>query len=377
MAEIKTRRSYQQEGFRKPVFEYRSDWPYISIGFGSEKDFFIENLALLISSGMGIYSALESMESSLKTWKMKKIVAYVKESVSAGLPLWESFSQTKLFPARVISIIKSGEESGKLPEHLNLVTLQLHKEKVFKSRVRSALLYPGIVLVLVFSVGLWISWFILPKILSVFGQQTVTLPFTTRVLLTISNFFKDYGLFAVPSIFIGLAILIYLLFINKKTKFIGDFFLFIIPGVKDLVKGVEIGRFGYIFGALLQAGFLVDESLESIIKSTDYKAYKKFYKHIQDSIIKGDTFKTAFLSYKNSDFYIPRHIQQLIIASEKSGKLPETLIRVGVIFEEKTEAMSRDLATILEPVILIFVGLVVGFMVSAIISPIYELPNNI
>jgi type IV pilus assembly protein PilC len=377
MQEIKVRRSYQKEGFTRPVFEYRPDWPYVSIGFGNEKDFFIENLALLISSGMGISSALEAMLSTLKSWKMKRIVKYVEESVSAGLPLWEAFEETKLFPQRVISIIKSGEESGRLPEHLNLVTLQLHKEKVFKSRIKSALLYPGIVLFLAFTVGLWISWFVLPKIVSVFNQPVASLPLATRVLLFISDLFKNYGLVAVPSLIVLAGILIYFLFVNKKTKFIGDYILFMIPGVRELVKGVEIGRFGYIFGALLQSGFLIDESLESIKQGSDYRAYRKFYSYLQESINKGETFKSSFASFKHSDRYIPGHIQQLIIASEKSGHLPETLIRIGVIFEEKTEAMSRDLATVLEPIVLVFVGLVVGFVLSAVITPIYELPNQI
>lgn len=377
MQEIKVRKSYEKEGFRHPVFEYKPDWPYVSIGFGNEKDFFIENLALLISSGMGISSALESMVSSLKTMKMKKIVAFIKESVDDGLPLWQAFKETKLFPAGVISIIKSGEESGRLPEHLNLVTIQLHKEKVFKSRVRSALLYPGIVLFLAFGVGLWISWFILPKIVSIFNQPVSQLPFSTRILLVISEFFKLYGLYAVPGFIIIALIMIFILFVYKKTKFIGDFILFMIPGVKDLVRGVEIGRFGYIFGALLQSGFLIDESLESIMQGSDYRAYRKFYKYLQENINKGETFKSCFASFRYSDKYIPRHIQQLIIASEKSGHLPETLIRIGVIFEEKTEAMSRDLATVLEPMVLVFVGLVVGFVLSAVITPIYELPNQI
>jgi type IV pilus assembly protein PilC len=377
MQEIRTRRSDEKEGFRPPVFEYRADWPYISIGFGNEKDFFIENLSLLISSGMGISSALSSMASSIKTRKMKKIITYIEESVNAGLPLWQAFAETKLFPERVISLIKSGEEAGRLPEHLNLVTVQLHKEKVFKSRVRSALLYPGIVLTLAFIVGLWLSWFTLPKVLSIFNQPLKALPLSTQILLVIGKFFKQYGIVAVAGFIVIFTIFTYLLFINKKTKFVGDFILFHIPGIKDLVKGVELGRFGYVFGALLQAGFLIDESLESLKDGTNYASYRKFYSHLQESIMKGDSFKTAFAAYRKTDKFIPQHIQQLIIASEKSGRLPETLIRIGVIFEEKTDAMSRDLATVLEPMVLIIVGLIVGFLLSALMTPIYELPKTL
>ena len=108
MAEIKVRRPYEKEGFKAPIFEYRPDWPYISVGFGGEKDYFIENLSLLIASGMGISSALSAISSSVKTWKMKRITAFIEESVNAGLPLWKAFAETKFFPERVISLVRSG-----------------------------------------------------------------------------------------------------------------------------------------------------------------------------------------------------------------------------------------------------------------------------
>lgn len=375
--EIRVRRSYKDEGFKYPVFEYMPNWPYVSIGFGTEKDFFIENLSMLIASGMGIAASLEAMSSSVKTHRMKKTIEYIKKAINAGVPLWEAFQKSKMFPERVISIIKSGEESGRLPEHLNLVTTQLHKEKIFQSRMRSALIYPGIVLVLAFFVVLWMGLFTLPKILSIFNQPVATLPIPTRVILFVSTFLRDYGYVAVPMVILITLFIIYILFTNKHTKFLGDAILFSLPGIKDLVKGIEIGRFGYVGGALLQAGFLVDETFEAVRDGSSYSSYRKFYDYLRESIQKGNSFKSALGSFKHSDRYIPNHIQQLIIAAEKSGRLPEVLIRIGVIYEERTDAMSRDLSTILEPIVLITVGLVVGFIMVGLLGPIYELPKTI
>jgi type IV pilus assembly protein PilC len=376
MTRIKIRRSYEREGFKAPVFEYRPDWPYISIGFGNEKDYFIENLSLLIASGMGIVAALSAISSSVKTKKMKKITTFIEESVSAGLPFWKAVTETKLFPDRAIALIRSGEEAGRLPEHLNLVTVQLHKEKVFKSRLRSTLMYPVIVLILALIIAVGSAWYVLPKLVAIF-RSPETLPFTTKILLWLGTFFKSYGIIFVPS-FIALIIFIaYILFVNKKSKFIGDAILFKIPGLKNLVQGLELSRFGYIFGTLLQAGFQVDEALDSIKDGTSYASYRKFYIHIKESINKGETFKVAFASYRHADRYIQQPIQQLIISAEKSGKLPETLIKIGIIFEEKTEAMSQDLATVLEPIVLVIVGLVVGFVVSGVIGSLYGISNQI
>jgi type II secretory pathway component PulF len=377
MREIKVRKSYEKDSLKQPVFEYRPDWPYISIGFGNERDYYIENLSLLISSGMGISSVLSAMSLSVKSRKMKKITKVIESMVNAGMPLWKAFEETHLLPERVISLIRSGEEAGRLADHLNLVTIQQHKEKVFQSRLRSALLYPGIVILLAVIVALGSAWLILPKFVGIFAESEGTLPFATRILLDIGEFFGRYGYIAVPFIIIFFSLLTYSLFFYKKTKYIGDFILFHIPGIKDLVQGVELARFGYIFGVLLQAGFQVGEALESVKKGTTYDSYRKFYDHLESCVTRGVSFEEAITSFPKADHYLPIPIQQLIVSAEKSGRLPETFIRIGVIFEEKTDAMSRDLATVLEPIVLIIVGLIVGFIVMAIIEPIYGLTNQI
>ena len=377
MREIQIRKSYQKQGFRTPVFDYRPDWPYISIGFGTEREYFIENLSLLIASGMGILSALESISNSIKGYRMKKITKFIQDSVTAGSPLWKAFKEANFFPERVISLIKSGEESGRLPEHLNLVTIQQHKEKVFRSRLKSALLYPSIVLFLAFIIALGSTWILLPNLVAIFDESQGTLPLNTLILIEVAHFFEAYGLIAVPLIILLVGLIIYILFIYKKTKHIGDWILFKLPGVKNLIQGIELARFGYIFGALLQAGFQPNEALQSLKEGTNYRLYGNFYEHLNKSIIKGDSFKIAFENYGKTERLIPAPIQQLIISAEKSGRLSETFIKIGVIFEEKTDAMSKDLATILEPVVLIIVGLIVGFIVSAILGPIYGLSDTI
>lgn len=377
MKEIRVRKSYEKEGFNKPVFEYRSDWPYISIGFGDERDYFVENLSMLVASGMGIASALEALRSSVKSWKMKRKTAQIETMVDAGMPLWQAFSETRILPERVITLIRSGEESGKLPEHLNLVTLQQHKEKMFRSRLRSALIYPAIVIFVAIVVGIGSAWLVLPNLVAIFKESNAVLPLNTRILIWLGDFFGQYGSVLMPGILGTFLLVVLILFFIKKTKFMGDFILFRIPGIKTLVQGVELSRLGYILGAMLQAGFQINEALDSVKQGTIYQAYGKFYDHIETSILHGESFKSALASYKHSDRYIPVPIQQLIISAEKSGKLPETLMKIGVIFEEKTEAMSQDLATVLEPIVLVVVGLIVAMIVSGIIGPIYGLSNQI
>lgn len=377
MREIKVRRLDDTNSLKYPRFEYRRDWPYISVGFGDERDYFIENLSLLLSSGMGISATLSAIAASVKTHKMKRIITYVDEGVRVGMPLWKALAATHAFPDRIIALIRSGEEAGRLSEHLNLVTIQQQKDKVFHARIRSALLYPGIVLVLAFGVALTSTWIVLPNLTAIFSESQGTLPLNTRILISLGAFFDAYGVIAVPGILAAIAAIVYFLFFNKRTKFVGDAILLITPGVKALVQGVELGRFGYTFGALLQAGFQITEALISVEEGCSYASYRRFYAHIRTSVMRGESLKSAFSSYANADALIPRPIQQLIIAAEQSGRLPETHMKIGVIFEERTDAMSRDLATVLEPIVLIVVGSIVAFIVSGVLGPIYGLSEQI
>jgi type II secretory pathway component PulF len=373
----KFRKRYSEEDESLGALAYHSGWPYLTLGFGDEKDYFIENLSLLVASGMGITAALESMRGTFKHRKMKRVLSFVEDEVNNGSPLWKALLDAKFLPPRMVYLVKSGEESGRLPEHLNLVTIQQHKERVFISRIRSALLYPTTIFIVAIVVGLGSAWYTLPKLVSVLEQVNVALPFTTLAIISVGNFIQNYGLIFFPCLILGILVFIYFVFFNSKTKVIGEYIIFGIPGVKQLVQGVEVARFGYIFGALLQAGIVIPDALDSLAEGASMILYKRFYINIRDAVVMGKSFQQSIKEYKQAEKLIPLPMQQLIFSAEKSGKLSETLLRIGQIFEEKTDSMAKDLSTILEPLILLIVGAMVGLIALGIISPIYSLVNQI
>ncbi len=375
MDTVKIRKRVDQE--EVPPFSYHSGWPYLNIGFGDEKDYFIENLSLLIAAGLGVVAALEAILPALKKRRMIKLVKSLQTMVNSGLPLWRAFSKTNFFPSRVIAIIKSGEESGRLPEHLSLVSLQQHKERIFSSRVRSALLYPSIILLVALVVGVGSAWYTLPKITAALEESGGNLPFFTTVIVKAGGFLQNQGLWAIPLLGIILVSLVYFLFIFSKTKIIGEKIIFALPGINKLLQGVEVARFGFLFGAMLQAGLPVNESLDIVREGTGFFSYQKFYAYMRHEILAGNSLESIFAKYKNTNRLIPMPMQQLIITGEKTGKLPEVLLKIGQIFEEKTETMTKDLSTILEPIVLLIVGVIVAGLVLGILSPIYSLVNQI
>ncbi len=339
----------------------------------NEKDYFLENLAIMINSGIDVSSAITSIKEQTKSKKMIKILTLMEQDINSGSALWLAMDKSKLLPQHVISLIKLGEESGNLSQNLKLVVTQQQKERDFASKLQSAMIYPVIVFSLTLIIGLGISWFILPKLSLVFSQLKVKLPLTTVILVAFGNFLGKYGLFVVPITIVLIIITIYFLFFAKKTKIIGESLLMRIPGVNQIILETELARLGFLLGTLLQAGLIVTDALNSLASSTTTQAYQKFYVSLEKSIGQGNSFESSFKIYKDTNKLIPIPIQQIITTSERSGKLPEVLVSVGQIFEDKLQTTTKNLVVIMEPVLLIIIWLGVLFVALSVILPIYSL----
>ncbi len=343
------------------------------IGAGKEQEYFLENLATLLISGMGITAALEAILSELQSSAMRKIVRQLKEEMESGVSLWQALEQVQFLPQRSITLIRIGEESGRLSENLKVLVGQQQKERSFQSKIRSAMTYPLLVLFLTITIGLGIAWFILPRLSQVFISLRVELPLITRILIAVGKFVGAYGYIAVPLFFITMSTTVYFVFFYPRFRFIGQWILFHIPGVKMLIQESELSRFGYLFGTLLSAGMPVVEALLSISQSTIIKTYQDLYIHVANNIEEGNSFQKSFALYPKIHHLIPVPIQQLVIASEQSGRLSNALLKIGEIFEEKTDITTKNLAVILEPVLLVIVWGGVVSVALAVILPIYSL----
>jgi type II secretory pathway component PulF len=348
-----------------------------TFGLGKERDQFIENLSMLVLSGMTIIGALTSIIKQTKNDSMKKILERMLLEIEAGSTIWKSFEKTGFFKGYTISLIRLGEESGNFAENLKVVALEEEKDREFKSKVRSALMYPIFVLTLTAVVGIGISWFILPKLAKIFSDLKLALPFITKVLIGFGIFLNKYGLLAVPLGVAVIGLIAYIVFYHPKTKFIGEAIVFSIPGIKTLLMEVEVARFGYLLGTLLEAGLPVTKAIDSLTGASEVIRYKKFYQHLHDAIDMGNSFEKSFALYKDIDKLVPQPIQQLIISGEQSGNLNKTLIKVGQVLEAKSDTTTKNLTIIMEPILLVIVWAGVVSVAFAVILPIYSLVGGL
>ncbi len=333
----------------------------------------MENLSLLLASGMDTVSALTALRQEAKTGGMRLIIGQMLSDIESGTVLSVALEKTGLFGANIVSLIKIGEETGKLSENLKVVSDQLQKERSFRSKISSAMMYPVFVLSLTLIVGVSIAWIILPRLATVFADLDIQLPLITKFLIDVGVFLNQYGAVFVPSFIFGVLLLIYFIFVFPKTKFIGQELLFSFPGISELVGQVELARFGFMLGNLLSAGLPIVTAFDSLIDVTTFKSYRKLYKFLRDRVEEGNSFAKSFAAYEGINRLIPPSIQQMVVAAEQSGFLADTLLKIGERFEEKTDVTTKNLSTILEPILLVIVWFGVAGVALAVILPIYSL----
>lgn len=348
-----------------------------SFGFGKEREFFIENLSMLVSSGMSIISALDAIHAEIQSTKMRSVIKEMQNDIEAGSSIWHALDKAKIFPVHTVALIRIGEKSGRLAENLKIAAFEQEKSRVLHSKIHSAMMYPILVLTITLVIGISIAWFVLPQLATVFSQLRLKLPLITKLLIGLGEFLGAYGIIFMPVFLVFFIFVIYFTFYYPKTKKFGQFLLFSLPGVKQLLKEVEIARVGYLLGTLLASGVPITDSLESMSRVTSLPPYQKLYSHLATSVADGNSFQKSFFSAKDSQRFIPMPIQQMITAGEQSGNLSEILLKIGERYDAKTETTTKNLAVILEPVLLIIVWLGVVSVALAIILPVYNLIGGI
>ncbi len=341
------------------------------------KEYFIENLSMLMGSGLTLPGSLSAIKAELNSKKIKKIINDLQVNIDAGVKFWKALEETNLFSAQVISLIRIGEESGTMVENLKIIAIQEQKEKSFRSKINTAMLYPVFIFSLTIIVGVGIIWFIIPRITKVFNSIDAELPFITKWFIKMGKFIIASGNIVLPLLVFFLMLVTYFVFFFHKTKFIGQFLLFHTPGINKLIKQVELARFGSVLGTLINSGFSVVDAFESLSKSSNFYAYNNLYTYLKKNIEEGNSFKTSFLTYKKINKLIPHTIQQMIIVGEKSGALSNTFTKIGNIFDEKTENTAKTITILIEPILLVIVWLMVMMVAIAVIYPIYSMIGSI
>jgi type II secretory pathway component PulF len=338
-----------------------------------EKALFAKHLAVMLKSGITITEALTISADSAKG-KMSQILEQVGESVASGNTLSDSFARfPKVFDGLFINTTRAGESSGTLVESLENISTQLEKEKELSSKIKGAMVYPMVVLIAAFLLGLALAFFVLPKITPLFEGLKVDLPFTTVWLIKFSHFIQNNGLSFFLSIIGATALLVWL----ARQKFSRPFthmLLIKIPIIKNIVLNANISRFARTLATLLRSGVRIDESLDIVKGTVGNFYYRKALERVSRNIRTGSRLSN---NLELAPELFPILVTKMVNVGEQSGKFEETLTYLAEFYEDEVDTATKNLSTAIEPALLIFIGLVVAFLALSIITPIYNITGNI
>jgi len=329
---------------------------------------FTRQLATMVGAGLPLTDSLANLTEQARP-AMAKVLSDVVNDVRSGVSLYEALAKhPKVFSPIYLALVKSGEAAGLLDTVLKKLADNLEKQRNFGARIKSAMVYPVIVTIAMVVVAFLMMILVIPKLLSMYKEMGATLPLPTLILITVSNFMVNFWWLMLIVIFGGL----YGTFMWNNTPAGRKFFdglWFKIPIVNTLKIMVILTDLTRTLSMLVATGVSIIEALNIVSKAAGNVIVEDAIKNCAVAVEKGVPLATAFSRYE----FFPPLLSQMVAVGEQTGKLDEVLGRVGVHFEEQSDLAIKGLTSAIEPLMIILLGIGVGFLVIAVIMPIYNL----
>lgn len=336
-----------------------------------DKILITRNLALMVKSGISISEAVDIMLEDAQKPVLKRIFSHMKVTLEKGSQLSDSLTAfPKYFSPVFIQMLRAGEASGNLESSLMHISTQLKKENDLRKKVKSAMAYPAILITAAFGVVILLVTVVLPRVGKIFAQSHLQLPLITRVLLGISDFIVNQWILAL----IILMILSAAAYLIKKSAAGRAIFFNVtrrLPVISELSQNITLARFNSVLHSLLKSGVPIMKALEITADALGNETYKKILLEMtRQEISRGISFGLAL---KRRPEYFPRLVSSMIVVGERSGNLEVMLEHLAVFYEEAVDDALKTMITILEPALLLGVGLIIGALALSIIIPIYSM----
>jgi type IV pilus assembly protein PilC len=339
-----------------------------------ERIVFARNLAVMLNAGLTLSRGIIIIAKQTKNQYLKEILGEIEARLRSGKTFHDALSQyPKVFTSLFVSMVAAGEEAGKLAEALDTVGSQMEKNYVLMKKVKGALLYPCIIISLMIVMAFFMLVFVVPTLTSTFKELNVELPLMTRIIVGTSDFLRAYYLLA----FAGIAAIIVALRYFLKTvtgKKIFDTVILKFPIIGTLVKEVNAARTARTLSSLLGSGVSVVDSLHITSDVMQNVNYKRVLLEAEKKIQLGSPISGVFLE---AEKIYPIYVGEMISVGEETGELGPMLGKVAQFFESEVEQKTKDMSTIIEPFLMIIVGVAVGFFALSMVSPMYSLADKI
>lgn len=331
------------------------------------------NLGSMLVAGLTVTRALSVIERQSSNAKLKQIIHEVIEHINKGDPFFESLkAYPAVFDDLYVSMIRAGEESGNLSESLKTLAIQMERATTLKKKIKGAMMYPSIVITVMFIIGVLMMIFVLPAITGIFKQMGTDLPATTRVLIATSDFLVAHTIVAVASM-VGFVVGMGYALKSKPGKTATSWLVTRLPVIGTMAKETNAARTARTLSSLLNSGVDVIHALEITEEVVQNVFYKRIIKTARERVEKGTALSETFI--ERSDLY-PILVGEMILVGEETGAISTMLGELAIFYETEVERKTKDLSTIIEPLLMVVIGAGVGFFALALIAPIYSIGDS-
>ncbi len=339
---------------------------------GKDLVIFSRQFSVMISASIPVVEALRILVNQTDNVSLQNLISDMAEEVNGGDFLSDAFAKRpKIFSNFFVNIIRSGETSGKLDEVLNYLADETEKNYSMSSKIRGAMIYPAFIIVSLIGVGIVLMVYVIPNITSILTETGATLPLSTRIVIGTSDFLKNYYIWIILSITAIVVSLHFYLRTYKGRRQL-DTLKLRLPIFGKLFKYIYLIRFTRSLSTLLKGGVTITHSLEIVAKVIGNTVYEELILDTLDSINDGNPLATVF----ETSSYIPKMVPQMIAIGEKTGKVDAILDRITNFYSRESEEMLNNLSTLMEPLIMVIMGVGVGIMVAAVLLPMYNLAGS-
>lgn len=357
----------KKEGGRKP-------WEKIlpPVGF-ADVVIVTRQLATMIQAGLVLSEALDILEEQQTNEYFKKVLGKISSDIKGGLDFAAAIEKhPEVFPGIYSKLIRAGQASGKLDTILEELATNMEKEREFRSKVRGAMIYPVVVVAMMFAVMLIMVFFVLPKLLSLYKDSGVELPLPTRIMMGFASFMTGYWW---AMLFLGVVVVISFkrYIATPDGKLTIDKLILKTPILGRVTNLVILTNFTRTFSLLVASGLSILESIKIVEDISSNRVYRTSLEVAYKGVERGLTFSSQLMGLP----VFPKIIGQMAKTGEETGKLDEIMAKISDYFEAESDNSLKNITTLIEPIILVILGVGVGFLVVSIIMPIYQLTTNI
>ncbi|MFA5211487.1 MAG: type II secretion system F family protein [Patescibacteria group bacterium] len=342
----------------------------------NDKIFFLDHLRTMVHAGLSLVESLQVLSNESENPKMKKIIGEIKEDTEKGKQFSEVLEKyPKIFPSIYVKMIASGEMSGKLEESLEQIVNQMKKNNELVSSIRGAMVYPAVIVFAITVVAILMVTVVLPKLMSLFSEMNIVLPWTTRLLIGVTDFMSQPLNLILILIFLTVFIFSFLQLLKRSPKFkilIHKINLHL-PIFGGVIKQINLARFSLTLSSLLRSTLPIVEAVEITAETCSNKIYQNILKEAAEKIKKGVNLSSVLEENKN---LFPPMVTEMIMVGEKTGEIERLLGELSLFYSSEVDKTMKNFSTIIEPAIILVLGLAVAIVASAIIMPMYSMINS-